>query len=207
MTDWNPAKAIFVMTSRMMYLLIFLIILISNVLACMCNISKIHLSWLTCLAPPSFCKCTCFTNSTIIPLSTHTEKSNRLDIRASSAGCSLCNRAFCLEQRLPICKDAEEKDVFTTCFQRDSRKDQIIVFTFIAATVGLLAWSFIKKILERRKNGAASSQSVGYAAVGNRWATAFENVRITLQATGSAIAQEIYHKERLGLQGMNRSFT
>jgi len=121
-------------------------------------------------SPPSFCKCTCFTNSTIIPLSSHstkptTDKSpNHL---AAAASCASCNRAFCLDQRLPICKDAEEKDVFTTCFQRDSRKDQIVVLTFIAGTLGLLGWAAIQKIIEKRKNAGASMRDdqQGYSAV------------------------------------------
>ncbi|KAH8592509.1 hypothetical protein B0O99DRAFT_653881 [Bisporella sp. PMI_857] len=123
-------------------------------------------------SPPSFCKCTCFSNSTIIPLSSHastsTDKPPRLDRRAPSATCTLCNRAFCLSQRLPICKEAEEKDVFTTCFQRDSRKDQIVVLTFITGTVGLLGWAAVKKVLEKRKvsNLGIQDTQQGYVAVG-----------------------------------------
>ncbi|TVY85035.1 hypothetical protein LSUE1_G001507 [Lachnellula suecica] len=125
-------------------------------------------------SPPSFCKCTCFTNSTIIPLSSHASTTSspafNLAPRAPAATCAMCNRAFCLAQRLPICKDAEEKDVFTTCFQRDSRKDQIVVLTFIATTVGLLGWAAARKIFEKRSEGAnrvGDAQS-GYIAVGGR---------------------------------------
>ena len=125
------------------------------------------------VAPPSFCKCTCFTNSTIIPLSSHYTKPsadkspNHLNLRATATSCAICNRAFCLEQRLPICKDAEEKDVFTTCFQRDSRKDQIVVLTFIAGTLGLLGWAAVRKVIEKRKNAGASirDNQQGYSAV------------------------------------------
>ncbi|RFU27592.1 hypothetical protein B7463_g8761, partial [Scytalidium lignicola] len=103
-------------------------------------------------SPPSFCKCTCFTNSTIIPLTPNAPTTPRqIEIRAASSTCAMCNRAFCLSQRLPFCKDAEEKDVFTTCFQRDSRKDQIVVLTFITSTLGLLGWAGIRKIIEKRK--------------------------------------------------------
>ncbi|CZT48257.1 uncharacterized protein RSE6_08930 [Rhynchosporium secalis] len=98
-------------------------------------------------SPPSFCKCTCFSNSTIIPLS------NTAPSSTSSSSCLTCNKAFCLAQRLPICKDAEEKDVLTTCFQRDSRKDQIVVLTFIAGTLGLLAWAAVRKVVEQRREG------------------------------------------------------
>jgi len=80
----------------------------------------------------------------------------------------MCNRAFCLSQRLPICKEAEEKDVFTTCFQRDSRKDQIVVLTFIAGTLGLLGWAAIRKIIEKRKAASFGGENIqpGYIAVG-----------------------------------------
>jgi hypothetical protein len=81
----------------------------------------------------------------------------------------MCNRAFCIAQRLPICKGAEEKDVFTTCFQRDSRKDQIVVVTFIMVTVALLGWSAVRKVLEKRNGGntgGGDNAQQGYIAVG-----------------------------------------
>lgn len=144
----------------------------------------------TTLAPPSFCKCTCFNNSTIIQLGPstgakpHSPSSSDsstegltlrsiLEARAAGSGgssCNKCNRAFCLAQGIPFCKNAEEKDVFTTCFQRDSRKDQIIVLIFIAATVGLLVWAGVRRLLEKR--GVMRRASTGglgeYVAVGGR---------------------------------------
>ncbi|KAF7856836.1 hypothetical protein EAF04_009598 [Stromatinia cepivora] len=126
-------------------------------------------------SPPSFCKCTCFTNSTIIPLSSHSSSSSdksdpKHDSRAPAATCTMCNRAFCLAQRLPICKEAEEKDVFTTCFQRDSRKDQIVVLTFIAGTLGLLGWAAVRKVVDKRKglNVGIGDTQQGYTPVGVR---------------------------------------
>ncbi|RKF53440.1 hypothetical protein GcM3_02586 [Golovinomyces cichoracearum] len=102
---------------------------------------------------PSFCKCTCFTNSTIIPLSSHPQplSPEQPAPRAPLVGCVTCNKAFCLSHRLPICKDAEEKDVATACFQRDSRQDKIVVVTFIAGTVGLLVWAGIKRLLDKKE--------------------------------------------------------
>lgn len=38
------------------------------------------------------------------------------DYRALS--CNDCNRKFCLNYELPICKGAKEDDVFTTCFRK-----------------------------------------------------------------------------------------
>lgn len=75
--------------------------------------------------------------------------------------CNTCNRAFCLGQNLPICHGAEEKDVFTACFQRDSRKDQIIVLLFITTTVGLLGWAAVQKVIERRGSGSRIAENLG----------------------------------------------
>ncbi|MCJ1450265.1 hypothetical protein MMC28_000594 [Mycoblastus sanguinarius] len=155
-------------------------------------------------SPTSFCKCTCFTNSTIIPLDApittlpktpstfhlhlprenepaedplpedppsspsapespspptspsapaaptapgkgkgkEDEADDRKEYRAGN--CNDCNRQFCLDYNLPICKHAGMEDVFTTCFQRDSRKDEAVVFIFIFATAGLLIWAAVK---------------------------------------------------------------
>lgn len=56
--------------------------------------------------------------------------------------------------------------MFTTCFQRDSRKDQIVVLTFIAGTLGLLAWAAVRKVLEKRKLSGLGDVQQGYAPVG-----------------------------------------
>lgn len=155
-------------------------------------------------APTSFCKCTCFGNSTIISLGgqpggshaphpdhegglsraallavRHASLPRRQDSKATGAdddrasspdqrggrtspdsdrpkkaippkkaqtggSCNECNRKFCLSYNLPICKSAREGDVFTTCFQRDSRKDQAVVLIFIIMTGGLLVWAGIR---------------------------------------------------------------
>ncbi|KAL2003649.1 hypothetical protein VTN02DRAFT_2912 [Thermoascus thermophilus] len=112
--------------------------------------------------PASFCKCTCFSNSTIIqldspPLSSSADlldgaflgRRDRRDEKKKTTkhralNCNDCNRKFCLDYNLPVCKGAKEEDVFTTCFQRDSRKDEAVVFIFIFATSGLLAWAALR---------------------------------------------------------------
>ncbi|KAK4248081.1 hypothetical protein C7999DRAFT_40710 [Corynascus novoguineensis] len=146
----------------------------------------LFLTVLTTLASatvPSFCKCTCFQNSTIIPLgpqhdndnnqqpapppppsktstnhNTDDDDSSQRTIRASlfhplaprssSTSCKQCNRAFCLKYNLPICKDAEEKDIKTSCFQRDSPKDRVIVWGFIIGTAGLLGWAALRRVID-----------------------------------------------------------
>jgi len=120
-------------------------------------------------SPPLFCKCTCFTNSTIIPLPKH-PSSGESSTRALGSTCASCNKEFCKEQRLPFCADAEDKDRLTTCFQRDSRKDQIVVLTFITTTLGLLIWAAVRKVLEKRETEGVriGSTQQGYAAVEGR---------------------------------------
>ncbi|TLD04505.1 uncharacterized protein PgNI_11966 [Pyricularia grisea] len=147
-------------------------------------------------SPPTFCKCTCFKNSTIIPLGTGHVPANPppgpqptgtatatatatavmptdspdgqkkpavLLPRAASSSCTQCNRAFCLQYNLPICKGAEEKDVVTQCFSRDSRKDQLIVWAFILGTGGLLGWAGLKRALEHQQHrrDAAGGMGIG----------------------------------------------
>jgi len=81
--------------------------------------------------------------------------------------CNDCNKKFCLAYNLPICKNVNEDDVFTTCFrkhihgetrnvfwvlttlERDSAKDEAVVFVFIFATVGLLVYAAIRPFVER----------------------------------------------------------
>ena len=97
-------------------------------------------------APTSFCKCSCFTNSSIIALDgpSPSTSSSILSDENQNRTCADCNKQFCLSFNLSICEEATEDDVITTCFQRDSAKDQAVVFIFIFATAGLLAWGAIK---------------------------------------------------------------
>lgn len=98
-------------------------------------------------APTTFCKCTCFSNSTIIPFEAYSpsEASNTNATGGRKPrSCNDCTKQFCLDADLSICSEATEENVFTLCFQRDSTKDQAVIFIFIFATVGLLAWAAIK---------------------------------------------------------------
>ncbi|KAI4166592.1 MAG: hypothetical protein LQ346_009094 [Caloplaca aetnensis] len=58
--------------------------------------------------------------------------------------CADCNKQYCLSQHLHICEGKAADEVFTTCFQRDSRKDEAVVFIFIFATASLLGWAALK---------------------------------------------------------------
>ncbi|KAF5022050.1 hypothetical protein F66182_5933 [Fusarium sp. NRRL 66182] len=130
---------------------------------------------LAAASAPTFCKCTCFKNSTIIPLGPKDDKSSsqlrravldippQLEPRSKSKSCSECTKAFCLKHGIDFCKDATEEDVTTMCFQRDSNKDKIIVWGFIVGTVGLLGWAAFKKVVAWREGPGLGRQGSNYA--------------------------------------------
>ncbi|KAK8115839.1 hypothetical protein PG984_012341 [Apiospora sp. TS-2023a] len=97
------------------------------------------------------------------PFTTDDPSAHQLAGRAASASCAQCTRKFCLDYGFPFCKKAEEKDVVTMCFQRDSRKDQIIVWGFIFGTLGLLGWAGVKRFTEMReaKQKVAAAGGIG----------------------------------------------
>ncbi|KAJ9668061.1 hypothetical protein H2201_001867 [Coniosporium apollinis] len=105
-------------------------------------------------SPTTFCKCTCAGNSTIIaldgaPPTTTSPPHALLERKPGGRTCSDCNRQFCLDYNLPKCKNAKEEEVFTTCFQRDSAKDEAVVFIFIFTTVGLLVYAAVRPWVEQ----------------------------------------------------------
>lgn len=126
---------------------------------------------------------TCFTNSTIIPLdapssTTPPAKSPNPPLfpRSSDSDdtknptthrrtCADCTKQFCLDYNLLICEKATEADVFTTCFQRDSTKDELVVFIFIFATVGLLVWAMVKPYVLKWREGRQGVGQRGEYAV------------------------------------------
>ena len=126
----------------------------------------------------SFCKCICFNNSTIIALNppssspspTHPSLLHRSfqDDKKTQhrLTCADCNRAFCLDYNLPICKNAREEDVFTTCFQRDSLKDETVVVVFIIATAGLLGWALIKPWVDKVRESRYSAVPAPHQGTG-----------------------------------------
>jgi len=89
--------------------------------------------------------------------------------------CNDCNRQYCREY--PFCREVKEENVVTACFressirekvncrckklmllERDSAKDQAVVYIFIIATVGLLSYAAVRPWVERwAEVGIASS--------------------------------------------------
>lgn len=91
----------------------------------------LDLAHIPCVARGSFCKCTCKTNSTIIPLnggsaSNLPEEVPEDDVRGRT--CEDCNRKFCLSYNLPALEDClvenkgKEEEIFTTCFRKCQSK-------------------------------------------------------------------------------------
>ncbi|KAF9892586.1 hypothetical protein FE257_000988 [Aspergillus nanangensis] len=99
-----------------------------------------------------------FTSRSSVDDATNSLHAKRAD-KYRPLSCNDCNRKFCLGYDLPTCKGAKEEDVFTTCFQRDSRKDEAIVFIFIIATGGLLAWAVFKPWVEKYLEAARERRS------------------------------------------------
>ncbi|CAI0655615.1 unnamed protein product [Colletotrichum noveboracense] len=103
-------------------------------------------------AAPTFCKCTCFKNSTIVALGPQHNDDNtaanpprdlppsdlhRDSKRAASSSCSQCTKAFCLSRGIDFCRDATEENV--------------IVWGFLLGTTGLLGWAAFKRAQELRE--------------------------------------------------------
>lgn len=101
-----------------------------------------------------------------------------------------------MEHQLPKCKGATEEDIVTTCFrtfrsipgtmprgiqiviwpltvdytERDSSKDQAVVFIFIIATAGLLLWAAAKPWVERWIQ--VGNVRISYCTIPRTWAMA-----------------------------------
>ncbi|KAI5287284.1 hypothetical protein KEM54_006098 [Ascosphaera aggregata] len=71
-------------------------------------------------------------------------RSSSPSIPDSNISCNDCTRKFCLEYAQPLCEGATEEDITTECFQRDSKKDRVIVYLFIFTTICLLAYAAVK---------------------------------------------------------------
>jgi len=120
----------------------------------------------------NFCKCICFTNYTILPLS---EPEN------PSKPCLSCTKQWCLDQKLDICIDAslgdtnpdtatgKEGDVEARCFQRDSPRDQLVVTLFLLTVFGLLVGAGIKARMEKAGINVDASVAWDAARAGRRW--------------------------------------
>ncbi|KAI9592660.1 hypothetical protein BDF19DRAFT_397803 [Syncephalis fuscata] len=117
-------------SSRLLYLLTVLYLVLAT-----CLLFNIPTTSLVDAANPvSFCKCACGQNVTIIEL---TPKDGNKPNTAED--CFQCTKTFCLLTQKDFCSGAGANDDLTAfCFQRDSYKDEFIVYLFLVITIGLL---------------------------------------------------------------------
>ncbi|KIJ25750.1 hypothetical protein M422DRAFT_236822 [Sphaerobolus stellatus SS14] len=120
----------------------------------------------------SFCKCICFQNYTILPLS---EPEN------PSKPCLSCTKQWCLDKKLDICVDAslgdinpdtatgKEGDVEARCFKRDSPRDQLVVTLFLLTVFGLLVGAGIKSQMDKAGINLDTNMAWDAARAGRRW--------------------------------------
>ncbi|KAG0047873.1 hypothetical protein BGZ83_007138 [Gryganskiella cystojenkinii] len=105
--------------------------------------------------PISFCKCVCGQKYQIQAL----PKDNQHPIfGGSSKACGACTKQFCLDYVPDLCQGVgtgEGDELITSCFERDSYKDQFIVYLFLTITFGLLGFAglqpFVKGLWQRRQ--------------------------------------------------------
>lgn len=94
----------------------------------------------------TYCKCTCGKSSILHIL--------QQDLRQNTKPCTACTKQFCIEQSPDICSTQNDGEIsiYTDCFQRESLKDEAIVFIFLVLTVSLLGYAMvIKPIIEKRR--------------------------------------------------------
>ncbi|KAK9700467.1 hypothetical protein K7432_012184 [Basidiobolus ranarum] len=113
------------MTSRNSYYIICLVVLLVLALSSTQIVEAAN--------PISFCKCVCGTNVTIVELKETPNKP-----------CQECTKAFCLTRDANFCSGAGDSGLLATCFQRDSYKDQVVIYIFLIVTGGLLVAALLK---------------------------------------------------------------
>ncbi|KAI8355402.1 hypothetical protein B0O80DRAFT_497794 [Mortierella sp. GBAus27b] len=126
---------------------------ITTILIAMCLLAFLQV--VLAANPISFCKCVCGQEKSISPLPRDTQHSI---FGGSSKACGSCTKQYCLEVKPNMCKGVgtgEGDELVTSCFERDSYKDQFIVYLFLTITFGLLGYAglqpFLKGLWQRRQ--------------------------------------------------------
>lgn len=104
------------------------------------------------------CRCDCGTNYTVVELPD--------EGLSYTASCTNCTKKFCLSQNFTICQGVDDVLVSASCFQRESLKEQLFIYTFIIITSGLLLYATIfpyaqSKISNLRGGGISRNQNPG----------------------------------------------
>ncbi|KAK3804899.1 MAG: hypothetical protein J3Q66DRAFT_361389 [Benniella sp.] len=108
--------------------------------------------------PISFCKCVCGQEKSISPLP---RDAQHPIFGGSSKACGACTKQYCLALKPDMCKGVGTgvgDELVTSCFERDSFKDQFIVYLFLTITFGLLGYAglqpFLKGLWQNRQQRA-----------------------------------------------------
>ncbi|KAG0306962.1 hypothetical protein BGZ98_001384 [Dissophora globulifera] len=125
----------------------------SFILAALCLIALLQLTFAA--NPVSFCKCVCGQEKSITALPRDTQHPI---FGGSSKACGGCTKQYCLDINPDMCKGVgtgEGDELITSCFERDSYKDQFIVYLFLTITFGLLGFAgfqpFLSELWQRRQ--------------------------------------------------------
>jgi hypothetical protein len=97
----------------------------------------LFISWT--VAYTQLCRCQCGTNYTVIPL--------QLD--GVDLTCNNCTRKYCVEHANEICGGADEFVTSTSCFQRESELDRLVIYSFLSVTSILLMYALFMKLRAR----------------------------------------------------------
>lgn len=90
------------------------------------------------------CRCDCGTNYKIVELPD--------EGLGYTAACTNCTKKFCLSQNFTICEGVDEMLVSSSCFQRESLKEQLFIYTFIIITTGLLLYATVMPFAQEKIN-------------------------------------------------------
>lgn len=100
------------------------------------NLSRVVLS------STLLCKCDCELNYQIFELNKLFENEQNL--------CSKCTVEMCNNQNIQFCSNDNEKPIMTTnCFTRESKKDSLIIYSFILLIIGLIVNVVINEFRSR----------------------------------------------------------
>lgn len=84
-----------------------------------------------------------------------------------------------------------EDKIFTSCFQRDSLKDELVIYLFLIVTTGLLVWAGAKPWVEKlRERSGFGSRATGIGV-----ATGGVGRSYSLEAESTGARQQGNHEE------------
>lgn len=103
-------------------LLLVVVLSLANLSLAACESTAAVCQSLTPAASSTLCKCACLGKSFLIhldgkPRSSPASPVGKSDAKQGHGTCLDCNKVFCQNYNLPICKDAKNDDVVATCYR------------------------------------------------------------------------------------------